>query len=341
MSINDNNVSISFAGSITAQNADNNTTQNFTNGYFSQNVALDLNTTTLSDIGVDTLLKTSDGVSPVNVVRTIEFNNNGVITLARNPRLKSLPSINIAADKFINEHNGTATIDIRYNIDKNITKTINPIKITFHSADANSNDSNSVSHGQETPAYIPTGDQNLGNTVKNFYFAKVTPNKYNYPRVNMNISPLVRTPLSVDIFCDKNTTYCTNTGVIANTEVSGTTREQAGWYLSTRHEENIDGNVTGLTLNPAGTVNLSQVPTVVAPLTLPNGHNGMENATFIDCTNNSVVVTITTDPVLNFQPNSYILNCTDNNASQWTGVGETGNILEVKPTVNKAGKMDW
>jgi len=339
MSINDNNVSISFEGNITAQNADNNTTQNFTTGYFSQNVALDLNTTTLSDTGTDTPLMTSDGATPVNFARTIEFNNDGVIIIEQNPSLNNLPLINIDADKFTNEHNGTANMDIRYNIDKNISKPINPIQITFHGTDADSADSYSIAQEQENPAYIPTGHQDL-NTTKNFYFAKVTPDKINYPRVNMNISPLVRTPLSVDIFCDRNTTYCTTTGVIANTEVSGTTREQAGWYLSTSHEGNIDGNVTGLNPNFAN-VNLSPNPTLLNPLSLPAGHNGTESATFPNCVNNRIIVTIVTDPVLDFQPNTYALNCTDNNASQWTGVGQTGNILEVKPTVNKTGKMDW
>jgi len=67
----------------------------------------------------------------------------------------------------------------------------------------------------------------------------------------------------------------------------------------------------------------------------------MESAKFNNCNNTKVEVTIVTDPVLAYQPNSYILNCTDVNASQWTGIGKTGNILEVKPKVNRSGKMDW
>jgi len=115
------------------------------------------------------------------------------------------------------------------------------------------------------------------------------------------------------------------------------------WAVAANHAVwNFTILVTGLPLTPAGTVNLSQVPTPLVPLTLPHGSNGMENATFTNCgANNRIEVRIVTDDVLDFQPNSYFINCTDNNASQWTGVGQTGNILEVKPTVNKAGKMEW
>jgi hypothetical protein len=336
MSVAENNISISFAGSITAKNADNNTTKNFTANYFAEAVALDLNTTILSDRGINVPLKTSDGVTSVNIARTIELNHDGNITLEKNPNLSSLTPITLTQHDFTN---GAATIDIRYNIDKNITKTINPIQITFHGANADSTDSYSIAHQKENPAYIPTGHQDLDAT-KNFYFAKVTPDKYSYPRVNTNISSFIRTPLSIDIFCDKNTTYCTKTGVIDNTVVSGTTREQAGWYISINHNGDVDGNVTNLNPN-FGNVTLDPNPTPSTPLALPKGHNGMESATFNNCSHNSVKVTIVTDPVLNFQPNSYILRCTDNNASQWTGVGETGNVLEVKPNVNKASKMEW
>ncbi|RUM69547.1 MAG: hypothetical protein DSZ07_04395 [Sulfurovum sp.] len=337
-----NNIAISYQGNVIAKNEDNQTTQNFTTGYFAQNVALDLNATTLSDRGIDKALRTSDGATIVNFARTIEFNSDGNITIESNPRLNNLPLINIDANKFTNEHNGTANIDIRYNIDKNISKTINPIQITFHRFKADSISSNSVSHGQENPPYIPNGDLNLGDTIRNFYFAKVTPDRFNYPRVNMNVSTIIRTPLSIDIFCDLNSSYCTKTGVINNTILSGTTREQIGWYLSTNHNEDIDGNVTQLIANPTGgIVTLTPNPTLLSPLSLPHGHNGIESAKFNNCNNQQVEVTIVTDPVLAYQPNSYILNCTNNNSSQWTGVGQTGNILEVKPKVNRSEKMNW
>jgi len=336
-----NSVAIAYQGNIVAQNEDNETTKNFTAGYFAQDVELDLNTTTLSDKGINQPLRTSDGATTVNFARIVEFNSDGNITRTLNPILSNLSIINIPSNQFTNEHNGTADIDIRYNIDKNISKTINPIQITFHGFESNSSNSYSISHGKETPPYTPTSDLNLGDSVRNFYFAKVTPDRVNYPRVYTTISRIIRTPLSVDIFCDVNSSYCTQTGVLNNTVLTGTTREQNGWYISTNHNGNKDGNVTKLIDTPTGTVTLTPNPTPLTPLTLPNGHNGLESAKFINCNNQKVEVTIITDPVLAYQPNKYILSCTNNNASEWTGVGQAGNVLEVKPKVNKSGKMDW
>jgi len=124
-----------------------------------------------------------------------------------------------------------------------------------------------------------------------------------------------------------------------NTNVSETDREEAGWYLSINHNGEVDGNVTGLTLTPDGTVDLSPVPTLADPLTLPGGSNGGENATFNNCNYKRVEVTIETDPVLNFQPNSYILNCVS--PSEWVGTGQTGHTLQIKPNLNRSGKMSW
>ena len=48
------------------------------------------------------------------------------------------------------------------------------------------------------------GTSTFPNNIKNFYFARVVSDLDNYPRVNLNISPLVRTPLNVDIYCKTN-----------------------------------------------------------------------------------------------------------------------------------------
>ena len=76
-------------------------------------------------------------------------------------------------------------------------------------------------------------------------------------------------------------------------------------------------------------------------MTLPKGENGLPTEKFIDCSTPQSTITITTDPALAFEPSEYVVSCTDINASQWTGIGKTGNILNVKPKVNGAGKMDW
>jgi len=45
--------------------------------------------------------------------------------------------------------------------------------------------------------------------------------------------------------------------------------------------------------------------------------------------------------VTNNGNNQYSVKCTENNASTWTGIGSTGNILELESNVIKNGKIDW
>jgi hypothetical protein len=44
---------------------------------------------------------------------------------------------------------------------------------------------------------------------------------------------------------------------------------------------------------------------------------------------------------LDFSPSQYVVNCTGDDPSQWAGVGKNGNILNIKPKVNTAGKISW
>ena len=330
-------VAIQFDGDVTSKNRNNKTTTNFTAGCVSTNFNLDLNATTISVEGTNQNIVTIEG-TPVNFIRLIRFNDDmNIANLDINRSLNRVDTpFQITADKFLDENNGTSYLDIRYNLNKNLTEPINPVEVIFHSIEINSTEADSMAYGVD--AYIPKGSELFVNNRKNFYFARVVSDLQNYPRVNLNISPLVRTPLNVDMFCDMNITYCTDRNILANTNLTATTREQNGWYLSSEHNGELDGNVTKLDDNP-NIVNTTPDPNSDIPL--PHGENGMVIEQFINCSSPQSTITITTDPVLSFEPSQYIVNCTDNNASQWTGIGKTGNVLEVKPKVNTSGKMEW
>jgi hypothetical protein len=232
---------------------------------------------------------------------------------------------------------------MRYNINKNLTKAINPVEVTFNKIKVNSLDANSVAH--TTTTHIPTGEKAFTNNVKNFYFARVVSNLNSYPRVNINISPYLRTPLNVDVYCRTSIpNYCQDRNIMTNTTITGTIREQNGWYLSRNHDGELDGNVTALTDNPnILTIIPDPTPTGADDIALEHGANGLINTIFNSCpkATPASTVTITTSPALAFNPSQYIVNCTDIDPSQWGGLGKTGNIINIKPRVEKSGKMDW
>ena len=338
------NVAIAFEGNITAMSEDNTTvTTNFTTDCVATNLLLDLNATTISvalnnSIAMNQQIVTVEG-KDVNFSRVIRFNdetdpakfnvNNSIRRIG-----KILP---IDSARFLNENNGTMSLDMRYNLNKNIKQAINPVEVTFNSIKVTAPDANSSAH--EKSSYIPDGNSTFSDNVKNFYFARVVSNLNNYPKVNMHISPLVRTPLNVDIYCGTPlANYCLDRNVIANSNVAGTVREQNGWYISSKHNGELDGNVTKLLDSPK-IVTITPDPNNDIPLN--KGSNGTVNEEFNNCNQSMVTITIKTDPVLAFEPSEYTVSCTNIDPSQWTGIGKTGNVLEVHPKVHKTGKIDW
>jgi hypothetical protein len=353
-----NSVAIAYQGSITAQSEDNSTTQNFTNGCMAQNLLLGLDATTLSDTGLNSPLKTSDGNTDVNFVRTIEFNSDGNITVDKNIILDNLPTINITADKFISEHNGSTNIDIRYNIDKNLSKTINPIKITFHSFESNSTSSSSIAHNQESSMYIPKGYQNLGDTIRNFYFAQLAPDKVNYPPIDFHIENTIRTPIQVEIFCGDGVsrTLCSDTNLTEHIYEPSSPRAEMGWYLSIDHNSSVDGKIIGLIPNSTNPNVLNITP--ATPIELTNGRVGTIMTKFtnpvgkkryrvdIFCSPqlkhySGVTKTGPTGATIPQGVPDYNVFGSDDNSSTWTGIGNTGRVLEMKSNRKTSHRLDW
>ena len=341
-----NRVAIGFRGDITAQNENNATATNFTAGCVATDLLLNLKTTTISVEGINQVIHTINGTA-VKFSRLIRYNSDDNMShLDFNNGLQSMDTlVNIDSDKFLDENNGTVTLDMRYNINKHPTEPINPVEVTFHSVEVNSTEANSIAYDKVNiipKEHTPEGKKLFLNNKKNFYFARVVSDLENYPRVNLTVSSIVRTPLNVDIFCNTNLlNYCQNRNVLTHTNLTSTTREQNGWFLSSHHNSELDGNVTALVDNP-DIVTISPNPTPVGAddITLPNGENGMVMVKFNNCNSPQSTITIITDPELAFEPSKYVVSCKNSNTS-WTGVGQTGNILNVKPTVKPSRKIDW
>jgi len=336
-------VAIGFEGNISAKSASGVTTSNFTQGCVATNVLLDLNSTTISEEGLNQIIHTTEGTE-VYFTRWIQFNHDlDPLHLDINQTLPFIQgSFMITPDKFLDENNGSLYMDIRYNLNKHLTQPINPVEVTFHAIELNSTEANSTAHDPiniDPSIYTPKGSQTFINNRKNFYFTRVVSDLSIYPQVNLNISPVVRTPLNVDIFCKSDIlNYCRDRDVLLNTNITGTMREEQGWYLSANHNASKDGNVTQLIPNHN---NITITPNPLADIMLEHGENGLISNKFVDCSFSEVTVRINSFPELAFEPSEYTISCTDMNASQWTGIGKAGNILGVQPKINKSYKMDW
>ncbi len=340
-------MAIGFQGQISAQNEDNLTTSNFTTGCMATPILVDLNITTRSEEGINKIIHTVEGTN-VAFSRLIRYNNDPDINhLDYNG---TLPYINqafsISSDRFIDETNGTLTLDMRYNLNKNLEEPINPIQISFQGIELNATEATSLSHDTlniTAIPHIPQGNQKFVNNVKNFYFAQISPDLINYPTVNMHVSPLMQTPFNVDIYCSASNAYCEETNVTINSNWNSSERKQSHFYLSIHHHPNLDGNITELNPNPAiVTILPDPTPPGAIDITLPNGRHGPSTTEFNNCSSPSCIISIVADPAITFNPKShYQVNCSDIDPSKWTGVGKRGNTIESQPELLPSGKMEW
>ena len=347
-------VAIALQGDVTAKSKDGYITTNFTDGCFSQDTLFNVTVTTLSDRGIDKAIKTTKG-SDINFTRVTRFNSEANVTISRSSIFNLMPDINISKDRF--KTNAKAHLDIRYNIDKNLAETINPIQITFKRIDTNSTEANSTANLlDEANPYIPKGTEDLNNTIRNFYFAKVSPDKIRFPKLYFKNGDTIRTPLQIEIFCggSVDSKYCQDTNLIKHTSIASSPRVQNGWYLSIDHNATVDGGVNKLVPDSSTTNILTFSPAM--PIKFINGRNGVVMTRFTNPHGTKKYrVDIYADPQLRYyggKPksnipqgiNHYFVIGTENNASTWTGVGKTGKILEIKGDTkynNYTKKIDW
>ena len=347
----DNNVSLQFIGQITAQNKKSGTTTNFTTGCVAKDTQLLTNTDMLTDEGngatrIQTIIHpTTHLKDDVNITRMSLFNNEG-LNLANYASIINMDApLNIPSSRFLDENNGTLFLELRYNIDKHLSLPINPVQLTVQDLTANSVMASSTAEGMIAPdPYVPTGIQDFNNTIRNFYFSRVSPGKPNYPKIVFTDNPVIRTPLNIDIYCDSAIAYCNETGVRGHTNLTGVAESQVGWYISTDHHTALDGEVQQL-IPDSGTV-------TVAPnsnIQFIDGRNGVITDTFNACngTNDRVRVEIVPDTALLYAEDSldghpfYFVSCTDQNSSELSGIGQTGNIIRNKANANQTSKIDW
>ena len=338
---------IQLAGSITAQSKNDTRTTNFTSGCVAENINLWLEANITSDRGLNTPLQTTPnddnrrGDVFFNRLRSI--NNSLPFHINRHVNDITAP-IGINKVNFLDGNStraGKLDLDLRYNIDKNITQPINPVSVNFQAVHIDSKTAHS--NAEQKTHYIPTGSKILA-TLKYFYFARVRPSEYVYPRVVYSGQPVaINTPLSVEIFCNIPNGYCNNMQILNNTDRYASPNRQNGWYISTNHNQNLDGNITRLNSLSNGlnvTPNLNQ--------SFINSKNSTIMSTVINGNNKLNRVDVIVPSQLKYDPDStrngnpqYVVPQTNSSPSEWTGIGKVGHIIGTKPNTENSKKSSW
>ena len=330
------NTSVSYIGLLVAKDMQGKRVSNYTQGCAAQDVVLDVNITTTPN--------NTDALSPLqqylqhtsSIDTTWNAKATGLdanITLTKS----AFPDATSVGDgQTIDPGEARVLLHTTFTKPKDIP--INPILSLYNGIDSTSLTSNSKAHmGDHVPVGSNTNSDNLI-----YYFAKVRASLDLYD----NVTAASRTtPLFVDIYCSLGDSLCNTT---YNLNIPSQ-NAAVNWYSAAMYDSVNDGNITAL------------IPTKifgqpVTPSVSPN-----TNVAFIDSNasrsdvNVSVAgtgrpstigVSIQTPPWLSYNPDDLLFGYPTYRVrfignSSWSGVGNTGKVVETTSSTSATKRMNW
>jgi hypothetical protein len=326
-----NNMAIFIDGNITAKEKDGNTTRNFTQNCSPRRVDLYLDYTVWTDEGEfnnsnPVNLKTTKG-SDVNTQRRIKHNNDNYLAIENNSFGNTIV---LNRSDFKDANQGISSLSILYNIQKSLTQTINPIEIRFNTVHVKSENSASNLADNEINTFVPTGEKSL-NVQKKLYFTRLASDLENYP-LTYEASKL--TPLSVELFCTGNMAWCKN--IIDN---NGLYTTRNNWYTSRRHNNAIDGGVQAFITTNAQNINVEPFLNgrISNLITHKLGTGDIDSKVEIIPDSAWLRYHPTETNGIPFWTNHFRTTA----PSRWSGVGQTGRLIESEANARSSNKMDW
>ena len=323
---------------IEAQNEIGDRVRNFTKSCKAEdlNLRLRFNIQTDENSSIsDIPIKTING-SLVHFKRVVSFNGS-------TPTLLDVKDANLSdrvfipSNRFLDEREGNSSIEILLNLTRLNSEPTNPVEIRFNTLELNSSRVSKIGDGD----HLANGVSNIG-VSKILYYATITPDRENY---GDEYNGYVKTPINAFIYCKKTISWCSQ-----KVGSNGINNDKTiyGWYRAIGHNSNIDGKVNSFIVsNP-----LCEVKPEAN--NLPNFNNGVEGRIDNITTGyggNSypakVRVDLNVTEWLKYHRDSsrggvafWKVTFRDKNATP-SGVGESGNQIEIKTTTKPAKKISW
>ena len=331
---------------------------NYTSSCVSKDVNINLSylltdQNTSSASNYQDFITTEGTVQPLQMMKILNETNGSIIDTHFSN------SINIPRTAFLDSNEGNSSLKLLYNIQKSTSETMNPIHVNFLNLKADANETEHHVEGKQKTAEEKIGSGQI-NTERTFYFSRLEPDLKNYPATP---HPSIKTPLSVEIFCDVNRTWCSK--MIPSDIGVNSLYSIYGWYISKTHQ-NTDGSYALET----GTIKINP-DNGTSPLTVAGLETAIDidedlsttDGRFRDTSVNllggfanddeatrsvSVEVRVTPDPWLRYNPNvtrggnsSYNVTFKNPNFGTISGVGESGQILNIDANTKKTNKLSW
>jgi len=351
MDVNDTDMSYNMNGTFFAAGYDSGRLSNFVKDCYANDVNMDMNFTYNHADPTTTPylshnLKDHNTTDESEVYRPATGSNHFDTNTTDN---NSLITITQGKEFFATDMNGSITMDLGYNFNRDFNQTLNPRYIEFHDFNISYVTNPTGINADLQTNHIIFGNRALDQNVT-FVYGRAKPSQPFYDDVMANN---IDTPISIVVYCDLGMITCRT----RNIDTSGGQTNEWDWYRSVDHiAAEGDGNVilhAGVEGNVSNPDN-----TTVDPADVDIATNGINN-------NINVAADLPTRPLtvnISFVENS----ATDTNTSrwviynsgtnstpvpfyrvrfigqgEWAGYGDTGHVVDSNISDQKNNRVAW
>ncbi len=335
-------MSVAFEGNITAIGKQGTRLSNYTNGCTAEPVLFDINRTVVRGANEinENSIKSIDvyGSSVIDEKISLQrqyVNISGASNYTtENNQIASTTAITIVKNQFKDDKNGSAAIELYYNLERKDSKVMDPVSIDFLTKEANSTDASSSAHLKTD--YIPTGNANITLDPIHFYYGRVVAGQ-EAPYVIPKSEQQTIISMYVEAYCNSFTLDCS-----LHNLTQASLRDN-NWWINTQHISSAsmgDGNIlelkdvqpsspltitpdTDIFLNPKGDITVRISPSVLRPY--------------------NTTIDVRTDAWLGYNPDGiYDPIVHFLGGGGWAGKGKTGVVVETDPHFDENNKrIEW
>ena len=306
---NDLNISAILDINITAKTINNTITQNYNSACYAKN----------SDVNISF---SNINISPTNALTKLLYFETNTSTEG-NSSINNIISLNNLPNTiFSTDTNGTGSIQLKINFDRNKSKAVNPFDLNV--TDINVTDANDTKGMKTLTSFI-------GNSVR-FFYGRVHAPDYSAEN-NTTIS-------DAKIYYE---VYCKDCGKSQYPSLGKESVDGVYWYINTAQDNSKDGNISGfpnfLNTTPSGLLTITQ----------NSISNGIENYT-ITYTGSSYPykekIDINTSSWLIYNPynqntavDSFYVDYSG--VGGWAGIGKTGHTIDLNISTRRSKRIEW
>ena len=288
---NDLNMSVTLDINVTAETENNTTTKNYNSACYAQKTDYNISYTDLN-------------ITPAGALTRILYFETNTSTEGNNSINSDINLTNIPKSIFSTDNNGTGSIHIKINFDRNKNKVVNPFDLNI--TDINVSDANAT-----------FGTKALDKNAT-FYYGRVHAPDYIFDRNNSTAT------IYYEVYSDQNQTTRNSFDINGSESV-----DSIDWYVNTLHVSS-DGNVSQY--KPLS-------PTIIST-THDSYTNGKETITVtttkipykdkIDMNSSSWLIYNPTDFMVEFDTNG-----------SWAGQGIQGQTVDLNISKKQNRRLDW